>query len=618
MIISPKIGCPYFIQKDAFTVLTASKHKSQINDISLLLNGTEIPLNILKIQHIRWSQVPEIKYCLKYNPELKYLFSVRVALNDNINKRQLYDLKVQNDISYNAVYVVDDLEQVKVAHITDTHVAHRWDKIEDDITRKLSENSSQDFVKTTKFFIDNYINPNKSFKKFISKANKLHREKKLDLVILTGDLVDYAYDEDWNNYQLFVDIVRGKENNERLEVPLFTVPGNHDHRSAQYNLQIYGMHHVGINRIFKDLIIKELELNQKIPYKPRELNNVIVRRKGMQSPIGLYYSMINPYRNYKIDLGPKARLIGVCSGYESFLSLKLYFLHPIQILKSIFGNRVILTGFDKEDIDHVSYNLSHSKTNIIAIHAPLFGTHDKYLNSIDPKFKLLLECSERKFFTEMNKRKLNVDIALSNRLEMMKAMLQTSAPVVLLHGHIHLVRSFLIDKTNLSLKFFKWTKLKDFRNYYIQLGTPAMGHIRNLEDKEHSIGFRTLTLDSDNISSKIEYSKISLAKYCLEYVYNKKNNTYSINIEYKNNGKKECYIMVKNQNIFNKLDITSVDFNGNEIITDETGSKAMRMQTSQHEASLHIKKKKRFKKTALYFAILDGEEYRIFPKALLI
>ena len=108
---------------------------------------------------------------------------------------------------------------------------------------------------------ENFNNFNDNFRAFISYANKLHRLGELDFIIITGDIVDYIFENKFeeinvfghnvgipvsdmtynsNNFVYFENIVKGLSGkpdmvrNEELKVPIFTSLGNHDYRVAAY------------------------------------------------------------------------------------------------------------------------------------------------------------------------------------------------------------------------------------------------------------------------------------------------------------------------------------------------------------------------------------------------
>ncbi len=87
-------------------------------------------------------------------------------------------------------------------------------------------------------------NFNSALRQFISHANILASQGKLDFIIMTGDLVDFvrtsiypsSLGTERTNFQFFQDFLIGKYQSSPLLVPCFTVPGNHDFRMNHYSL----------------------------------------------------------------------------------------------------------------------------------------------------------------------------------------------------------------------------------------------------------------------------------------------------------------------------------------------------------------------------------------------
>lgn len=162
----------------------------------------------------------------------------------------LYDLVVQRSseverVNYHAVQFVDsNKERVDFIHVTDLHISKRNDEILGEVLEDKQERRRETIEQE-------YINFNRNVRLFIECANKLADEGKLDFVVITGDLVDYAF-HGWeydpnpseNNWRSFIHIFTGMgsekalRNNEGIKVAIFTSTGNHDWRSYPYALTL--------------------------------------------------------------------------------------------------------------------------------------------------------------------------------------------------------------------------------------------------------------------------------------------------------------------------------------------------------------------------------------------
>jgi hypothetical protein len=137
-------------------------------------------------------------------------------------------------VAPHAIYAKASWTRFGFMHITDMHVAGRNDWMHADA-------NANGFGHT-------FVNFNDGFREAILVANNLHAAGKCDVVLATGDLVDFAYEDGddpsgGGNFDRLVDIVRGDSPSpsglaaQPLTVPIFMVPGNHDYRPLSYPLR---------------------------------------------------------------------------------------------------------------------------------------------------------------------------------------------------------------------------------------------------------------------------------------------------------------------------------------------------------------------------------------------
>lgn len=162
-----------------------------------------------------------------------------------LERRRLYNLalfvpgQAPITISPHCLYARSDWENFGIAHITDTHVSVRADFFRRALRAAGVEESD----------VALFNNWNDRFREFIRYANHLHSLGLLDVIVLTGDLVDYArevhhHSRGPGNFGYFEALVRGTAPSpdadgaasEELRVPLFTSLGNHDYRPLPYSL----------------------------------------------------------------------------------------------------------------------------------------------------------------------------------------------------------------------------------------------------------------------------------------------------------------------------------------------------------------------------------------------
>lgn len=159
-----------------------------------------------------------------------------------LRERQLYDVAVRKDdgqwtsVAPNAIYYRSTWHDFGVAHITDLHLGRRIDYFPGAL-QGLGQPEAAERL----------YNWNDRFRGFIRYANYLHGIGVLDVILATGDIIDYMFedddDPDGGGNALFArEIILGRWPNAGFEdvgplrVPIFVVGGNHDYRRNRYRL----------------------------------------------------------------------------------------------------------------------------------------------------------------------------------------------------------------------------------------------------------------------------------------------------------------------------------------------------------------------------------------------
>ncbi len=269
--------------------------------------------------------VPEIKI----NPPRKFeLFNI-TYINPNRNPHTVWHaLSITNQDWQNFTFI----------QATDLHIAKRNDIIFDTIASKkfarvdLSQPLQQSFEAmdpeiftnpkmrgTLEFleFRNRANNFNSALRQFISHANILASEGKLDFILLTGDLVDFvkisiifsSQFTERSNFQLFMDFLIGKYHSSPLLVPCFTVPGNHDFRMNHYKLA--GMTSLDFAAEYKSFGLTRNESTLFV--QPGVLNPLAVSSSALVD----YHRYLNPKLDFFKQFG-KFHFLFYNSGPDSF------------------------------------------------------------------------------------------------------------------------------------------------------------------------------------------------------------------------------------------------------------------------------------------------------------
>jgi predicted MPP superfamily phosphohydrolase len=149
-------------------------------------------------------------------------------------------------VNYHAIQFVQDFRSdFNFLHLTDPHAAKRNDEILAEVLKVRGRRERKEIEKS-------YINFNQNLREFIRVANDMADEGKLHFVVVTGDLVDFAFhgweeepNPDENNWKTFISIVTGTgteraRGNPGLKVAIFTSTGNHDWRLHPYDPSKWG------------------------------------------------------------------------------------------------------------------------------------------------------------------------------------------------------------------------------------------------------------------------------------------------------------------------------------------------------------------------------------------
>ena len=201
-------------------------------------------------------------------------------------------------------------ETFNFIHVSDLHVATRNDQIYDTILEsKANERERDDFKKR-------YVNFNDHLRSLITQANQLAAENKLDLILMTGDLIDYINpslgESSRTNWRSFHDILTGcattETRSKALRVPVFTVLGNHDFRLNHYRLSD------GVDR-WKEYGLNKKEFKQFNKEEPKI--RFPEQLEANLCGIADYLMNFNPDLEYAVHLGAH-RMLCLDSGEDEF------------------------------------------------------------------------------------------------------------------------------------------------------------------------------------------------------------------------------------------------------------------------------------------------------------
>jgi hypothetical protein len=343
---------------------------------------------------------------------------------------------------------------------SDTHYSKNWDVI-DHCLGQTPDHS------------DNYLNPNKEFKKFIRLINQ---SPKVEAVINNGDSVDYHFadfrrlsdlltirpdSERTSNQDLFNQLIAG------LTHPYIAIPGNHDYRKEAYNYAIWGTDHVNLSRQTRERYRDQI--GHQTFRGPWELTSIMVNEKQFD-PLkkGRF---IKKRANYLIA---GYHCIFLDNGSDAFVRPANF----LKYLKKMFQTRMLsydTNGLAQEDLDYISCILSTSiqKDILIFQHTPLINPQT---SRIGREYQLSIDT----FHALTRKQKLSCHTILNGGARLLNILRNTHKNIVLVSSHIHHARYFLIDKNSLKAREVsnrEFNQKKDAAGFIKHLTTLPLGNI---------------------------------------------------------------------------------------------------------------------------------------------
>jgi hypothetical protein len=390
-------------------------------------------------------------------------------------------------------------------HATDLHIAERNDSIyevvknwlkifkleslkdqkKDGFLSKLTKvfrkdpEKLEDAQKNLKPLKKRYVNPNNNFRSFIKHINKEVLNNKIEFVILTGDLIDFAilstiskdsrksseFEYTATNWKTFKNIVlnqntpdkRGVIRGEELLCPIFTVPGNHDYRPNHYDLRWGGLYKkIGLNAN------EALALNDKFLANP-----ITAITKSFRALKG-YLLEVNPSLDYFLKFG-RNNFIFLNSGSDSFRNLR-----------DLISGKPSVTGLSTKQISFLKQlkntQLKLGEHTFLLLHGPPINPKKsisllKRVGKMISSDRLLTEISQFKesLFQKLGlaKSKARIDEefnmqfgTISSHWEDLMNFCKNNV-ILTLSGHTHELKEFRIGSPNVTGKKNDGTKSED-------------------------------------------------------------------------------------------------------------------------------------------------------------
>lgn len=402
----PQLGLPWLIQPGQFSDQVVVKFNffrqfinaniagnlfAEIFNGRLVLRETagndEIPLefNVSDTKDLAFSENIRI-----------YQSVVRLGNASSVKSRKLYDFVLRfpnrlHVVAPHSVYFRDDWHDFQFIHITDLHVSRRLDRFR----KFFSDRSMDDAVR-------NFNNFNDTLREFIKYANKMHVKGKLDFIMMTGDLVDYIFEDGGksyhnNNFVFLEQILRGltgepdQVKNVELKVPIFTSLGNHDYRVEAYyplftvdlqwpvgNKTMEQFGSVNLTRDEAKVITEDLLNIRGMISTDRAIDMIRPDRENQQGTLNYYFRYICSSSSYTVPLGDH-RIVMIDGKWDdgtiesTWDGIKHYLGFSGEATDNFADGSPDSVGFNSQDSDLISKALQTSGLVVIGVHAPLIN-----------------------------------------------------------------------------------------------------------------------------------------------------------------------------------------------------------------------------------------------------
>ncbi len=471
------------------------------------------------------------KYLYCVNVQLEGLLKIRNLLEKQEQSFILFDLiypnydSTESLINYHSIAIFNkSAEDFNFIHATDLHIARRNDFISKHLRNKARKRESKsfhgseinkgppilerDFIIKKGFQEEKWnslqfakYNFNYDLRRFIKFANDKAAKKKLDFIILTGDLIDFreivmGNDIYVNNFEVFISILLGVNkrveippylvedeylNQNEIMVPIFTTTGNHDYRIGHYSLYA--------GKIRKIFGMTKEDIKNYHDLKFFSYYNTI--RSGAKY-LRYYFENINPNLNYTFQFGEKWFFICLDTGEDSKINLYNLFRGAPKS-KGLSNYQIeLLKQFIKK---------SNNRKVIILMHAPPISPATKYYKQ--KKLKKLLNSKENVKWADLyednlnhliGKRELNDIIDLNhqtiknNRKNFLKTCLGCFMDIqkkveIILCGHNHTIIELRIKAFNSNEKNHQRNNCNSIKFYTNKYGE-IINSLNNNNDLE--------------------------------------------------------------------------------------------------------------------------------------
>ena len=373
-------------------------------------------------------------------------------------------------------------DQLSLIFASDMHVAAIWDDLAAAVERHALELAPA------------FLHPGRQLEALVADANALARRGDLDLVVFGGDLIDHVHEHSRNappptslrtNYDRFLGIVG------ELEVPMLTLPGNHDFRLFPWRPRLHNLIEVGLPQDRVRAVLRRAGLWDRWPVRVSDRDLLRTEESGGRPALAHYLTHVAPATDYSIDMRG-LRLVFVSTGRDVLPRWREVDAGRRGLLwRSLPTSRhdPDCEGLHEEQVAHVGDGLAGMHRGAaVFMHAPLL--HDRAAARLDGRLQRLDpgdrddHAARVAFERRLHATGLRCGVFFRNPGPLVRALATVAAPVVVFAGHVHHASAIAFDPASLRVRSTPVTAPRGMQRMVTLLTAPSVGHRRPEEAAE--------------------------------------------------------------------------------------------------------------------------------------
>lgn len=320
-------------------------------------------------------------------------------------------------------------EDLRLAIASDLHVAALWDDVAEAVQRHAPDLGAT------------LAHPSAHLRRFVDDVNRLAGRGEADAVVFTGDLVDHVYTHqrahvrggfDETNVSLLWSAL------DRLEVPSFVIPGNHDYRLYPWRLRAYGLHAARVPKARLRTILERAGWWDRWPLRWSDLQ-ALATNDEPRAPLHHYLMHLTPSLNHDVQIGT-TRLVFLDSGRDIVPRWRSVDRSRVPLLiRSLPGSWIDpdSEGLSNRQVALLEAALQRGGGSAVFCHAPLLASHAGRIPDLVARLDVERFDTDLGFERWLARNQVRCGTLFRNPLAIVRLLRGTRAPLTWFAGHVH-------------------------------------------------------------------------------------------------------------------------------------------------------------------------------------